>query len=39
MEIFLGKSKSCMMTAFSGASNKPVFDWNTILLEINEENN
>ena len=26
LEIFLGKSESCMMTAFSGFFNKPVFD-------------
>ena len=39
LEIFLGKSESCMMTAFSGAFNKPVFDGNTILLKIGEEKN
>ena len=39
MEIFLGKSESCMMTAFSGAFEKSVFDGNTILLKISEENN
>ena len=38
MEIFLGKSESRMMTAFSGAFNKPVIDGNTILLKISEEN-
>ena len=38
LEMFVGKSKSCMMTAFSGAFNKPVFDGNTILLKIIEEN-
>ena len=38
MEIFLGKNESCMRTAFSGASSKPVFDWNTILLKISEKN-
>ena len=37
-EIFLGKSESCMMTAFSGAFTEPVFDVNIILLEIIEEN-
>ena len=26
------------MTAFSGAFNKPVFDGNTILLEVSEGN-
>ena len=39
MQIFLGKSESCMMTAYSGAFKKPVFDGNTILLKIKEENN
>ena len=38
LEIFLGKSESCMMTAFSGAFNKKLFDGNTILLKIGEEN-
>ena len=38
IETFLGKSKSCTMTAFSGAFNKSVFDGNTILLRISEEN-
>ena len=39
LEILLGKSESFIMTAFSGAFNKPVFDGNTILLNISEENN
>ena len=39
LEIFLGKSESCLMTAFSGAFNKPLFDGITILLKISEENN
>ena len=39
LEIFLGKSKSCLMTALSRAFDKPVFDGNTILLGISEENN
>ena len=38
METFLGKSESCMMTALSGAFNKSVFDGNTSLLKIIEEN-
>ena len=38
METFLGKSKSRMMTARSGVFDKSVFDGNTILLEIGEEN-
>ena len=36
--MFLGKNESCLMTALSGAFNKPVFDGNTILLEVKEEN-
>ena len=39
LEILLGKSEYCMMTAFSGAFNKPVIDGNTILLEKSEKNN
>ena len=39
LEIFLGKSESCMMTAYSRAFNKPVFDGNTLLLKISEETN
>ena len=39
MEIFLGKSQICNMTEFSGARDKKVFDGNTILLKVNEENN
>ena len=38
MEIFLGKSQVCNMTIFSGARDKEVFDGNTILLKISEEN-
>ena len=38
MRIFLGKSQGCKMTMFSGALNKSVFDGNTILLKISEEN-
>ena len=38
MEIFLGKSESCEMTAFSGAFDKSFFDGNTILLKVSEEN-
>ena len=38
MEIFLGKSQVCKMTVFSGAFDKNVFDGNTILLKISEEN-
>ena len=39
LETFLGKSKSCKMTAVSGAFNKSFFDGNTILLKIGGENN
>ena len=38
MEIFLGKSQVCNMTIFSGARDKEVFDGNTILFKISEEN-
>ena len=38
MRIFLGKSQVCNMTMFSRAFDKKVFDGNTILLKINEEN-
>ena len=38
METFLGKSKSCSMTALSGAFNKACFDGNTILLKVGIEN-
>ena len=38
METFLGKSKSCSMTALSGAFNKACFDGNTILLKLGIEN-
>ena len=38
LEIFLGKSKVCDMTWMSGAFDKSIFDGNTILLKIIEEN-
>ena len=38
-EIFIGRSQLCDMTEFSGAKDKEVFDGNTILLKIGEENN
>ena len=38
MIIFLGKTPVCKMTMFSGAFDKKVFDENTILLKISEEN-
>ena len=39
MDIFLGKSEPCVLTAFSGAFDKSVFNGYTILLKIGEENN
>ena len=39
MEIFLGKSKCCMKTAYSGAFDRECFVGNTILLKIGEESN
>ena len=39
METFIGKSEDCEMTKFSGARDKEVFDGNTILLKIGQENN
>ena len=38
METFLGKSKSCSMTALSGAFDKACFDGNIILLKVGIEN-
>ena len=38
METFIGKSEDCEMTYFSGARDKEVFDGNTILLKVSEEN-
>ena len=35
----MSKCQVCDMTIFSGALDKSVFDGNTILLEISEENN
>ena len=39
METFVGKSLCCDMTEFSGAKDKDIFNGNTILLKIGEENN
>ena len=39
METFIGKSEACDLTIFAGAVTKPVFDGNTNLLKISEENN
>ena len=38
MRIILGKSQVYNMTMFSGAFDKKVFDGNTILLKVSEEN-
>ena len=38
METFIGKSENCKMIEFSGARNREVFDGNTILLKVSEEN-
>ena len=38
METFLGKSQLCDMFEFLGAQDKVVFNGNTILLKIGEEN-
>ena len=38
MQTFLGKSESCKMAAMSGVFDKSVFDGNTILLKMSEEN-
>ena len=39
METFIGKSLCCDMTEFSLAEDKEVFNGNTILLKVSEENN
>ena len=39
METFIGKSLLCNMTKFSRAEDKEVFNGNTILLKVGEENN
>ena len=39
METFLSESQLCDMTKFSEALDKKVFDENTILLKVSEENN
>ena len=38
MRIFSGKSQVCNMTKFSRTFDKDVFDGNTFLLKISEEN-
>ena len=38
LEIFLGKSQICDMTLMSSTLDKTVYDGNTILLKIGEEN-
>ena len=37
--IFIGKSKVCSMTEFSGTRDKNVFDGNTLLLECENNEN
>ena len=39
IETFIGKSKLCEMTEFSGAEDNAVFNGNTVLLQIGIENN
>ena len=39
IETFIGKSLLCDMTEFSGARDNEVFDGNTILSKVSEENN
>ena len=39
IEKFIGRSEYCNMTEFSGARDKEVFNGNTILLKVSEENN
>ena len=36
INVFIGKSRICEMTDFSGALNNPNFDGNTILLECED---
>ena len=38
METFIGKSLLCNMTEFSGSEDRRVFEGNTILLRIGQEN-
>ena len=39
LDLFMGESEICDMTEMSGALDKSVFNGNTILLKISEENN
>ena len=39
METFIGRSRLCEMTDFSGAEDKEVHDGNTILIKVGVENN
>ena len=39
METFIGESLLCNMTKFSRAGDKEVFNGNTIILKVGEENN
>ena len=39
METFIGRSRLCGMTEFSGCQDKEVYDGNTILIKVGVENN
>ena len=39
METFLGRSLLCELTEISGSRDKKVFNGNTILPKLSEENN
>ena len=39
MQSFIGKSQLCEMTEFFGAKEREVFNGNTILLKVSDENN
>ena len=39
LEMVLGKTESCLMTAFAGAFNKTVFNGNTLFFKKSEKNN
>ena len=39
METFISKRQLCNKTEFSGANDREVFNGNTILLKVGEENN
>ena len=39
LRTFLGKSEACHMTMMSGAFDKSIYDWHSILLGTSNENN